>query len=106
MAKYLLQVNYTLQGLQGVAAKGGTAREKAAREAAESLGGSVDAFYFAFGDSDVVVIADFPDNVSAAALALAVGSGGGASARTTVLMSPKEIDKAAKRQVTYRPPGN
>jgi uncharacterized protein with GYD domain len=104
MPKYLVQVNYTLQGLQGVAAKGGTAREKAAREAAESLGGSLDAFYFAFGDSDVVVVADFPDNVSAAALALAVGTGGGASVRTTVLMSPKEIDKAAKKQVTYRPP--
>jgi uncharacterized protein with GYD domain len=105
MPKYMVHVNYTLQGLQGVAAKGGTAREKAAREAAESLGGSIDAFYFAFGDTDVVVIADFPDNVSAAALALAVGTGGGASARTTVLMSPKEIDKAAKKQVTYRPPG-
>jgi uncharacterized protein with GYD domain len=105
MAKYLVQVNYTLQGLQAVMAKGGSAREKAAREAAESLGGSLDAFYFAFGENDVVVIADFPDNVSAAALALAVGSGGGASVRTTVLMSPKDIDKAAKKQVTYRPPG-
>ncbi len=63
------------------------------------------AFYFAFGDSDAVVIGDFPDHVSAAALALAVGSGGGASVRTTVLVSPKEIDKAAKKQVTYQPPG-
>ena len=104
MAKYLLHVHYTLQGLKGVAAKGGTAREKAAREAAESAGGSMDAFYFAFGESDVVVIADFPDHASAAALALAVGAGGGASVRTTVLVSPKEIDDAAKKQVTYQPP--
>jgi uncharacterized protein with GYD domain len=106
MAKYLVQVKYTHQGVQGVAAKGGTAREKAAREAAQSLGGSLDEFYFSFGEADVVVIADFPDNVSAAALALAVGAGGGASASTTVLLSPKEIDKAAKKQVTYRPPGS
>jgi uncharacterized protein with GYD domain len=106
MAKYLLNVTYTHQGLKGVAAKGGSAREKAARDAAESVGGSVDGFYFAFGDSDVVVIADFPDAVSAAALALAVGSGGGATVRTTVLMSSKDVDKAAKKTVSYVPPGN
>ena len=104
MAKYMLHVHYTLQGLKGVAAQGGTAREKAAREAAQSLGGSMDSFYFAFGDTDVVVIADFPDHVSAAALALAVGAGGGASVHTTVLVSPQEIDEAAKKQVTYQPP--
>jgi len=105
MPKYLIEVNYTAQGLKAVATKGGAAREKAASEAAQSLGGSLDAFYFAFGDSDVVVIADFPDNVSAAALALAVGSSGGASVRTTPLMTSKEIDKAAKKQVAYQPPG-
>jgi uncharacterized protein with GYD domain len=106
MAKYLVHVTYTAQGLQGVAAKGGTAREKAARAAAESLGGSLDCFYFAFGESDVIVIADFPDNVSAAALALAVGSSGGASVRTTVLMSSADADKASKKQVSYQPPGS
>ncbi len=105
MAKYLLQVSYTHQGLKGVATKGGSAREKAAKDAAQSVGGTVDSFYFAFGDCDVIVIADFPDNVSAAALALAVGSSGGASVRTTVLVSPKDIDKAAKKQVSYQPPG-
>ena len=104
MAKYMLQINYTLQGLKGVTSKGGSARLKAATEAAASVGGSIDSFYFAFGDTDVVVIADFPDDVSAAALALAVGAGGGASVRTTVLLSPKEIDKATKKQVTYQPP--
>jgi len=105
MAKYLLHVNYTLQGLKGVAAQGGSAREKAATEAAQSVGGSLECFYFAFGDSDAVVIGDFPNHASAAALALAVGAGGGASVRTTVLVSPKEIDEAAKKQVTYQPPG-
>jgi uncharacterized protein with GYD domain len=106
MGKYLLNVTYTHQGLKGVTAKGGSAREKAARDAAQSAGGSLDSFYFAFGESDVVVIADFPDDVSAAALALAVGSGGGATVRTTVLMSAKDIDKAAKKTVAYVPPGN
>jgi uncharacterized protein with GYD domain len=106
MAKYMLHVNYNLDGIRGVAAKGGSAREKAARDAVESLGGTIDSFYFAFGDIDVVVIADFPDTVSAAALAIAVGAGGGASVRTTVLLTAKDVDKAAKKQVAYRPPGS
>jgi uncharacterized protein with GYD domain len=106
MPKYLLQVNYTIQGLQALAAKGGSAREAAAREAAESLGGTLDVFYFAFGDHDAYVIGTFPDNVTATALALAVGAGGGASVETTVLLSPAEVDEASKKQVTYRPPGS
>jgi uncharacterized protein with GYD domain len=106
MAKYLLQVNYNLDGIRGVAAKGGSAREKAATDAVESVGGTVDSFFFAFGDTDVVVIADFPDTISAAALAVAVGAGGGATVRTTVLLTAKDVDKAAKKQVTYHPPGS
>ena len=104
MAKYLLQVNYTLDGIRGVAARGGSAREKAATEAVESVGGTVDSFYFAFGDTDVVLIADLPDSVAAAALALAVSAAGGVTVRTTVLLTPKDVDKAAKKQVSYRPP--
>jgi uncharacterized protein with GYD domain len=104
MAKYLLQVNYTHDGLKGLAGGGGSAREKAATDAVKSLGGSIDAFYFAFGDTDVIVIADFPDEVSAAAMAITVGASGGAAVRTTVLMSPQDMDKAAKKQVAYRPP--
>jgi len=105
MPKYLLEVNYTLDGVKGVLAKGGTAREKAAQAAAKSAGGSVDSFYFAFGDTDVVVIADLPDNAAAAALALTVSAGGGATAHTTVLLTPAEIDNATKKEVLYTPPG-
>ena len=105
MPKYLLEVNYTLDGVKGVLAKGGTAREAAARAAAKSAGGSIDSFYFAFGDTDVVVIADLPDNAAAAALALTVTGGGGATVRTTVLLTPAEIDSATKKDVLYTPPG-
>ncbi|HLI73476.1 MAG TPA: GYD domain-containing protein [Acidimicrobiales bacterium] len=104
MAKYLFRVNYTLDGIRGVVDKGGSAREKATREAIESLGGTVDCFYYAFGACDLVIVADFPDNIAVAALALAVSAGGGANVETTVLLTPKEIDKAAKRHVAYRPP--
>jgi uncharacterized protein with GYD domain len=61
--------------------------------------------YFAFGGIDAYVIADLPDNVAAAALALAVNQAGGASTNTVVLMTPAEVDEAAKKSIAYRPPG-
>ena len=106
MPKYLLSVNYTLEGIRGVAQKGGSARKSAASAAAKSVGGKVESFYFAFGGTDVYVIADMPSNEAAAALALAVSAGGGATVETTVLLTTDEMDAAAKQQVSYRPPGS
>jgi len=106
MPKYLLQVNYTLEGVRGVLAKGGSARKAAAQAAAKSAGGKVEVFYFAFGESDAYVIADLPDNAAAAALALAVSAGGGATTSTIVLLTPDELDKASGANVKYRPPGS
>ncbi|MFI5051984.1 MAG: GYD domain-containing protein [Acidimicrobiales bacterium] len=99
-------MQYTLDGVRGVLAKGGTARKTAAQAAAKSVGGKVDTFYFAFGQNDAYVIADLPNNAAAAALALAVSAGGGATASTVVLLTPEEIDKAANSKVKYRPPGS
>jgi uncharacterized protein with GYD domain len=76
MPKYLYHGSYTLDGVRGVLTDGGSRRRDAARHAVESLGGTMDAFYFAFGADDVVVLVDVPDNVSAAALSLAIGIGG------------------------------
>lgn len=104
MAKYLLEVNYTLDGIRGVVAGGGSAREKVARAAAQSVGGDIDSFHFAFGGTDVFVVAELPDNTAAAALALSVAAAGGATVRTVVLLTSAEIDAAAKQQVTYKPP--
>ena len=106
MPKYLLEVNYTLDGLQGVVAKGGSARKAAASAAAKSVGGKVDSFYFAFGGTDVFVIADMPDNEAAAALALTVSAAGGASVKTVVLLTPDEIDAAVGKDVKYKAPGS
>jgi len=106
MAKYLLETNYTLEGIRGVKAKGGSARVAAATELVEGLGGKVESFYFAFGGSDVFVIVDMPDHVSAAAAALTVSAGGGATTKTISLITPEEMDAAAKMQATYRPPGS
>lgn len=106
MAKYLLEVNYTLDGVRGLKAEGGTARANAAKALIEGLGGTMESFHFAFGGSDVFVIADFPDNTAAAAAGLAVSAGGGATSKTVVLLTAAEVDAAVAKQTTYRPPGS
>ncbi|MGH7734561.1 MAG: GYD domain-containing protein [Gemmatimonadales bacterium] len=105
MAKYLLEVNYSVDGIKGVQSEGGSARVAAATQLIEAVGGKVESFYFAFGDIDAYVIAEVPDNVSAAAAALTVCAGGGARIRTVALLSPADIDAAVARKTTYRPPG-
>ena len=89
MAKYLFEVSYTVDGIKGVKAKGGSARRAATTTAVESLGGTVDAYYFAFGGTDVYMIADFPDNVSAASMALTGAASGGVTVKTVVLLAPE-----------------
>ena len=106
MAKYLLEVRYTLDGAKGVKAQGGSARRDAAAAAATSAGGTLESFHFAFGEVDAYVVVDFPDNTTAAALALAVTAAGGAAVRTIPLLTPAEMDAAAAKTVGYRPPGS
>jgi len=105
MPKFLIEASYTLDGVKGVQSAGGSSRRDAVAQVAESVGGTLESFYFAFGDRDVQVIVDLPDNESAAAVALTVNAAGGATAKTTVLLTPEEVDAAAKRSVDYRPPG-
>ena len=105
MAKYLLQVSYTVEGSKGVLKDGGSKRRKAAQTVIESVGGKMEAFYFAFGETDVFVIADLPDNVSAAALSMTLAASGAAAGKSTVLLTAEEIDQATKKSVSYTPPG-
>jgi uncharacterized protein with GYD domain len=105
MAKYLVEARYTAEGAKGLAREGGTGRRAAAAKAVEGLGGKVESFYYAFGDVDAYVIFDVPDNVSAAALSLAVGQSGGINTKTVVLITPEEMDQAGKKAVDFRPPG-
>jgi uncharacterized protein with GYD domain len=106
MGKYLIQASYSPAGAKAVIKEGGTARRAAVEKAVKSLRGKVEAFYYGFGDNDVYVLIDAPDNVAAAALALAVGTSGAISSyKTTVLLAPEEIDLATKKKVAYRAPG-
>jgi uncharacterized protein with GYD domain len=104
MAKYLFEASYTVEGTKGLLHEGGTGRRAAIEKMLGGLGGKIIDMYFAFGDVDVYVIADLPDNVSAAAAALAVNHSGGATVKTVVLMSLDEVDKACHKTVSYRPP--
>ncbi len=106
MPRYLIRASYSVEGVKGLLSKGGTAREDALREAVSSVGGTLEGFYFAFGDDDVIILCDMPDHASAAAVSLAAGAAGGVSGTsTTVLLSPEEIDRAAEMHPGYRPPG-
>ena len=106
MPKFLFQANYTSEGAKGIVKEGGTARRAAIEKAAAALGGRLEAFYFAFGAVDAYVIVELPDNVTAAAMALAVGQSGLASTKTVVLLTPEETDAATKKTVNYRGPGS
>ena len=106
MPKYLFEASYTQEGVKGVQSAGGSSRRDAVAHVAESVGGSLESFHFAFGDRDAYVIVDLPDNESASAVALTVNAAGGATVKTVVLLTPEEVDDAAKRSVDYRPPGS
>jgi len=105
MPKYLIQANYVGEGLKGLLKEGGSSRRAAVEKLFGSVGGRVESFYYAFGDSDLFIIAEAPDNVSAAALTLTVNAAGTATAKVTVLLTAEEIDAAAKKTPSYRPPG-
>jgi uncharacterized protein with GYD domain len=104
--KFLVEASYTVDGIKGVQSAGGSSRRDAVAAMAQGLGGSLESFHFGFGDHDAYVIVDLPDNEAAAAVAIAVGAAGGAGVKTTVLLTPEEVDAAAKRSVDYRPPGS
>jgi uncharacterized protein with GYD domain len=105
MPKYMIQASYSVDGIKGVLKEGGTGRRAAVDAAIKALGGKLEAFYFTFGDTDVVGI-DVPDNVSAAAFSMGVAATGTLiGARTTVLLTPEEIDKAAKTTLSFRAAG-
>ncbi len=105
MGKYLFQASYTQIGLGGLLREGGTSRRAALTETIEGVGGSVESCYYAFGESDLVIVADLPDDAAATAVSLAVGSAGAIDISVTVLITPETVDEAVARNVAYRPPG-
>ena len=101
----MIQASYVGEGLKGLLNEGGTKRRETVAKAIEGMGGTLESFYYAYGDYDVVGIADMPDNVSSVAFSLMVNASGVINAKTTVLLTPEEIDQATKKTVKFRPPG-
>jgi uncharacterized protein with GYD domain len=105
MPKYLWEVSYSSEGMKGVMKEGGTSRRNMVEKLTQNMGGSLEAFYFAFGKNDAYVIADMPSNVDVASVAMTVGAAGAATVNTVVLLTPEEVDDATQKTVEYRPPG-
>ena len=106
MPKFLVKARYTAAGAKGIQSGGGTSRREVIAKMAEGLGGSLESFYFAFGETDAYVVLDLPDNRSAAAAATAGGASGAAGSEVVVLLTPEDVDAAAGLSVDYRPPGS
>ena len=105
MPKYLVQASYTAEGVKGLMKEKASGRKAAVSKAMASVGGSLEAMYFSFGDHDAIVLADTPDNVSAAAVSLAAAASGLVNVTTTPLLTIEETDQALEKVVQYSPPG-
>ena len=105
MPKFLFAGSYTPDGVKGLLTDGGTKRRQVLQDLVSGMGGTLESFYYAYGDHDVYVILDLPDNASATALSLAVNASGAVSGKITVLITPEEVDEATRKTVNYRPPG-
>jgi uncharacterized protein with GYD domain len=105
MPKYLFQARYTPQGEEGVRAKGGSDRRDAVADTMRSVGGELECLYFQFGEHDAFAIVDLPDDEAAAAVSLIENAAAGATISVTTLLTPEQMDEAAGRAVSYRPPG-
>jgi len=105
MPKFLLQASYTAEGAKGLLKEGGTKRRQAAESAMKNAGGTIEAFYFAFGDDDAYVIVDAPDYATIASASIAINASGAVRTKTIALLTPEDIDSAVKKSVNYRAPG-
>ena len=106
MAKYLIKGSYSVDGTRGVLKEGGSSRRAALEKMVEGLGGKLESFYYAFGETDAYVVIDAPDATTAAAASLAFNSSGAVQVTTIPLMTVEEVDAACKKSVDYRAPGS
>jgi len=105
MPKYLIKAAYNADGVRGLIKDGGSKRRAAVQKLVKDAGGKLEAFYYSYGDDDAIIIVDLPDAESGLAISLAVNASGAVRLTTTPLITPEEIDKAAKKMVKYRAPG-
>ena len=106
MPKYLFSGSYTPEGYRGLMEEGGSKRIEAAKQALGSVGGSLESFYFSFGQKDFYIIVDLPDNVTTTAVILAGNVTGTFTIHGVPLLTPEDLDEAVKVGVDFQPPGH
>jgi uncharacterized protein with GYD domain len=105
MPKYMAKATFTPEGLKALREGGAVSRLDAGRALASSMGGTMECYYFAFGDYDSFAILDLPDDEAAAAASIAANVAGAAKVTVTKLLTAEQVDAAFTRTVDYRPPG-
>lgn len=105
MSKYLFQATYSAEGIKGLEKDKATGRKAALSKAVESVGGKLEALYWAFGEHDWILLADLPDNASASAFSFAVSGSGLLRVTTTPLVSAEETDLAFQKKANFQAPG-
>lgn len=105
MPMYLWRASYAAEGARGLLKEGGSKRRDTIKAMLEKAGGKLHAFYFALGTDDVVGIAEFPDTATATAVSLVVNASGAVHLHSTLLISPEDVDAAAKKAIVYSAPG-
>jgi len=106
MSKYLIRVSFTPEGFREVLTKLKATGDRAAVEKLiGTAGGKLEAWYFAFGQDDVIAIVDLPDNVAAASLSVAANAAGFVDLSVTPLLTPDEMDKAIEKSAGLPVPG-
>ena len=105
MPKFLIKASYNPDGVRGLIKDGGSKRRAVVQKLIEGVGGKLEAFYYAYGDDDAVIIADLPDATSGLALSLTVNATGAVRLTTIPLITPEEIDAASKKTIDYKAPG-
>jgi len=105
MPRYLIEGTYTDEGTKGLLKEGASSRRETVTKLIEGMGGSVESFYYTFGNRDVIAIYSVPDDSAAAALSMAVNQSGKVRVTTHPLLTVEDVDRAARTTVGYRPPG-
>ena len=105
MPKFLIKASYAADGVRGLIKDGGTKRRAVVQKLIEGMGGKLEAFYYAYGEDDAVIIADLPDAGTGLAISLTVNASGAVRLTTTPLITPEEIDAASKKTIDYKAPG-
>lgn len=106
MPRYLGLFKYSAEGAKGLLKEKASAREAAIKKGFESVGGKLETIYWAAGEYTGIVISEFPDNTTGAALiALLDASGAFSHLEIIELLTTSELDRALGKSMAYRPPG-